>query len=97
MTKRLFVGNLAYTISEAQLESAFAEFGPSNVSIPTGPDGRAKGFAFVEVAGENLDAAIETMHGKGLGGRTLTVNEARPRPERRGGAGDRGASGGGDH
>lgn len=87
MSKRLYVGNLSYSTSEAQLESAFAAYGVSSVIIPTGPDGRSKGFAFLEVDAEQMGAAISAMHGQEMGGRTLAVNEARPRQERGSGGG----------
>jgi cold-inducible RNA-binding protein len=57
------------------------------VIIPTGPDGRGKGFAFLEVEDGQMEAAIAAMHGQDLAGRTLTVSEARPRPEHSSGGG----------
>ena len=94
MSKRLFVGGLSWQTTEAELESAFARWGGSNATIPTDRDsGGSKGFGFVEVADDQMNAAIAAMNGKGLGGRTLTVNEARPR-EDRGGSGGYGGGGG---
>lgn len=101
MSKRLFVGNLSFDTSEADLNAAFSPWGGSGASIPTDRDsGRGKGFGFVEVTEEQMNAAISAMNGKDLGGRTLTVNEARPREDRGGGGyggggGGRGGYGGG--
>ncbi|MFN3653587.1 MAG: RNA recognition motif domain-containing protein [Armatimonadota bacterium] len=94
MSKRLFVGNLSYNTTESDLQAAFEQFGCQSAVIPTDYDGRAKGFGFVEVDAEQMNNAISAMNGKDLGGRTLTVNEARPRPERTGGGG--GGYGGGN-
>jgi RNA recognition motif-containing protein len=95
MSKRLFVGNLSFDTSEADLESAFSEWGGSAATIPSNESGRPKGFGFVEVADEQMNAAITTMNGKDLAGRTLTVNEARPRVDRGGYGGSRGYGTGG--
>ncbi|HEU4754670.1 MAG TPA: RNA-binding protein [Armatimonadota bacterium] len=95
MSKRLFVGNLSYTTSEAQLQTAFAPFGCTTASIPTDYDGRGKGFGFVDVDPDQMNAAISAMNGKDLGGRPLTVNEARPKTERAGGGGYGGGGYGG--
>lgn len=97
MSKRLYVGNLSYAISETQLQDAFAPYGCTSAVLPTDPDGRGKGFGFVEVAEDQANAAISAMDGKEMGGRTLTVNEARPRTERGGGGygGNRGGGYGG--
>ena len=91
MSKRLFVGNLSWNTSEEALQAAFAPYGCTSAAIPTGHDGRAKGFGFVDVDADQMNAAISAMNGKDMGGRTLNVNEARPRPERSSG----GYSGGG--
>lgn len=100
MSKRLFVGNLSYGITEAQLQEAFAPYGCSSAVIPVDYDGRGKGFGFVDVEDDQMSAAISAMSGKEVGGRELTVNEARPRAERGGGGfnrgGDRGGSRGGE-
>lgn len=94
MSKRLYVGNLPYSVSEQQLQEAFAEWGATSVTLPTDDTGRPKGFGFVDIGEDSkADAAIQAMNGKQLGGRTLTVNEARPREER--GSGGGGYSGGG--
>ena len=94
MTKRLYVGNLAFQTTEDSLGDAFAQDGRqvSNVSIITDRDtGRSRGFGFVEMANDqDATAAIEALDGADLDGRTLKVNEARERPQQRGGGGDRG-------
>ena len=100
MSKRLFVGNLSFNTSEADLESAFSQWGGTGATIPTNESGRPKGFGFIDVSDDQLEAAISGMHGKELDGRTLTVNEARPREDRGGGGyggggGGRGGYGGG--
>ena len=100
MSKRLFVGNLSFNTSEADLESAFSQWGGTGATIPTNESGRPKGFGFIDVSDDQLEAAISAMHGKELDGRTLTVNEARPREDRGGGGyggggGGRGGYGGG--
>lgn len=94
MTKRLFVGNLSFDTTEDTLRDAFAEWGASSAAIPTGETGRPRGFGFVEVDDEKAEAAIASMNGTMLDGRAITVNEARPRPERSGYGGG-GRSGGG--
>ena len=103
MSKRLFVGNLSFNTSEAELHTAFAPYGCTSSTMPTDHDGRAKGFGFVDVADDQMSAAISAMNGKEVDGRALTVNEARPRPERTGGGsygggngGSRGGGGGGN-
>jgi RNA recognition motif-containing protein len=102
MSKRLFVGNLSFDISETELQEAFAAYGASGATIPTNDNGRPKGFGFVDVDDSKMAEAISAMDGKELGGRTIAVNEARPRPEvsthgnRTGGyGGGRGGYGGG--
>src|SRR5262245_22530604 len=96
MNKRLFVGNLSWEVAEADLEKAFAQWGGINASIPTERDsGRSRGFGFIEVPADQLDAAINAMNGKEIAGRPLTVNEARPREDRGGGGGGGYGGGGG--
>lgn len=95
MSKRLFVGNLSYNTTEASLQTAFAPYGCTTASIPTDYDGRGKGFGFVDVEDDQMNAAITAMNGKQVDGRPLTVNEARPRAERSGGGGYGGGGGGG--
>lgn len=96
MTK-LYVGNLSYQTSEAELRELFAQFGNvQSASLAMDREtGRPRGFGFVEMStAEEAQAAINGTHGKNFGGRDLTVNEARPR-EDRGGGGGRGGFGGG--
>jgi RNA recognition motif-containing protein len=94
MGTRLFVGNLPFTTDEAELRTLFAEGGRqvNEVKIVTDREtGRSRGFAFVEMGSqEEADAAVKTLNGSDLGGRALTVNEARdPMPRQGGGGGDR--------
>lgn len=94
-TKTLYVGNLPYSLTESDLTSAFANFGGRNARIIEG-----RGFGFVDIESEQLDEAVSAMNGKDLSGRTLTVNEARPKEDRprdnyrSGGGGGGGYSGG---
>jgi cold-inducible RNA-binding protein len=95
----IYVGNLSFETSEADLRAAFAAYGTvTSARIATDRDtGRARGFGFVEMADQGeAQAAIAALNGKDLQGRTLTVNEARPREDRGGGSrgGNRGYSGG---
>ncbi len=101
MGKKLYVGNLAYSVRDNDLEQAFGEFG-SIVSAKVMMErdtGRSKGFGFVEMGSDaEALAAIEAMNGHSLQGRALTVNEARPmeaRPPRSGGGGGGYGGGGG--
>jgi cold-inducible RNA-binding protein len=102
MSKKLYVGNLSYTVSNRELEEMFAAHGAvesANV-IMDRDTGRSKGFGFVEMGNDKeAQAAISALHGKDFDGRSLTVNEARPREERSGGGfgggGNRGGFGGG--
>lgn len=83
--KSLYVGNLPYRTTEDELRDMFEPFGPiGEIRVI-----ESKGFGFVDIPEENAAAAIEATNGKDLGGRTLTVNEARPRTERPGGGGGR--------
>jgi RNA recognition motif-containing protein len=102
MNKRLFVGNLSFEISEEELKNAFAAWGASGATIPMNQSGRPKGFGYVDVAAEQAQEAIAAMQGKEIGGRTLDISEAKPRPELNtwgsrppGGYGGRGRHGGG--
>ena len=92
-TKSLYVGNMSYNTTEGELRTMFEPYGPVAEVRIIGD----KGFAFVEIPEENMQAAIDATNGKESGGRTLTVNEARPRTERSGGGGGggRGYGGGG--
>lgn len=94
--KNIFVGNLSYGANEDELRSLFSAYGAvERVSIPTDRDtGRARGFAFVEMSNAaEADQAIAALNGTNFGGRTISVNEARPRTER-GGFGGGGGRGG---
>jgi RNA recognition motif-containing protein len=97
--KKLYCGNLAFGVTSDQLEQLFSQFGTvSSAQVITDREtGRSKGFGFVEMSTEaEAKAAIEGLHEKEHEGRSLTVNEARPREERGGGGGGgRGGYGGG--
>lgn len=91
MSKKLYVGNLSYTVSNRDLEEIFAAYGTvaSATVIMDRYSGRSKGFGFVEMSDDQeARAAISALHGKDFEGRSLTVNEARPREERSRGGGD---------
>jgi RNA recognition motif-containing protein len=93
----IFVGNLSYQTTEAELETAFGAFGAvERVSIVRDRDtGQPRGFAFVEMTNADQAAnAIQGLNGTEMGGRAINVNEARPREER-GGGGNRFGGGGG--
>jgi RNA recognition motif-containing protein len=89
----LYVGNLAYTVTESDLRTAFEAFGTvDRASVITDRDsGRSKGFGFVEMPNNSeADAAIKALNDTALNGRNIKVNEARPRenrPQRGGGGG----------
>src|SRR3954469_5100837 len=85
MAKKLYVGGLPYATTDTELREAFSQVGAveSAVIIMDKMSGRSKGFGFVEMASdEDAQKAIEQWNGKDFGGRTLTVNEARPMEER---------------
>ncbi len=88
--KTVYVGNLSYSTTVEELVEAFAPYGGSNVRIIEG-----RGFGFVDVNADQLEAAIEAFSGKQFGGRTLTVNEAQPKGSNRSGGGGGGRAGGG--
>jgi RNA recognition motif-containing protein len=95
----IYVGNLAYNVTEEDLKKAFETYGQvatANVIKDQYSD-RSKGFGFVEMPDQaEAQAAISGLNGKDLNGRTITVNEARPRADKdRGGFGGGGRSGGG--
>jgi cold-inducible RNA-binding protein len=93
----IYVGNLSFDTTERSLEAAFAGYGTvASARIATDRDtGRARGFGFVEMPNQaEAQAAIAGLNGKELDGRTLNVNEARPRGEGGGGAGGGGRGGG---
>jgi cold-inducible RNA-binding protein len=90
MSNKLYVGNLSFNTTEAELRDAFGQFGSvTDVHLPTDRDtGRPRGFAFVTLgSAEEGRLAAEKMNGTDLGGRSLTVNEARPKEEMGGGGG----------
>src|SRR5438067_2610974 len=100
MGNKLYVGNLAYSIRDDDLQQAFAQFGTvASAKVMMDRDtGRSKGFGFVEMGSDaEAQSAINGMNGQALDGRALVVNEARPREERPGGfgGGGGGRSGGG--
>ena len=104
MSTRLYVGNLNFRTTSDELREVFSQAGEvENATVVEDRDtGRSRGFGFVEMAtAEGAAAAIDQFNGKEFGGRTLTVNEARPRVERGGygggggRGGDRGYGGGG--
>ncbi len=101
MAKRIYVGGLPYSATESDLEDLFAAHGNvTSASVITDKyTNQAKGFGFVEMATDaEADAAISALNGSMMGGRSLTVNEAKPREERStggGGGGSRGGYGGG--
>src|SRR5258705_512515 len=95
MSRKLYVGNFPYETGETELQELFARAGTvETVRVMRDmATGRARGFAFVEMAtDEEAQKAITQLHEHQLGGRGLTVNEARPKPE--GGAGRNGGGGG---
>jgi len=99
MSMKLYVGNLSFQTSSEDLQQLFSQAGTvqsANV-IEDRETGRSRGFAFVEMANdEDAAKAIAALNGKEVGGRSLNVNEARPKPERgSGGGGYRGGGGGG--
>lgn len=101
MAKKLFVGNLSFSVTEDDLKEAFSKIGEvASVKLITdAATGRSRGFAFVEMAADDdADKAIAGLNGTPLMDRTLNVSEARPQRERSGprsGSGDRGRRGGG--
>jgi cold-inducible RNA-binding protein len=98
MGKKLYVGNLSYDTTDSVLEQMFAAHGTveSAQVIMDRDTGRSKGFGFVEMSSEQeAKAAINALNGQEVNGRSLTVNEARPREERGGGRSGGGYGGGG--
>ena len=98
MGKKLYVGNLPYSVADSDLQRLFEAHG-SVVSAQVIMDrdtGRSKGFGFVEMGNDSeAQAAIAALNGSEVDGRSLTVNEARPKPDGGGGRGGRGGYGGG--
>ena len=96
MGKKLYVGNLPYSVTDSELQQMFATHGTvtSAQVIMDRDTGRSKGFGFVEMANDaEAQAAIDVLNGQQMGGRPLTVNEARPK-EGGGGGGGGGGRGG---
>lgn len=93
MAKKLYVGGLAYSVTEQELETLFAEIGKvtSAAVIKDRDSGQSKGFGFVEMEDDAAAVkAIKELNGKELSGRSITVNEARPQEDRRSGGGNGG-------
>ena len=100
MGKRLYVGNLDYGVTDSDLEQLFAAHGTveSAQVVMDRDTGRSKGFGFVEMSNDQeAQAAIAALNGKDSGGRSLTVNEAKPREDRGGGRGGYGGGGRGGY
>ncbi len=104
MGRKLYVGNLSFSVDSTALERLFAEYGTvESASVVTDREsGRSRGFGFVEMSSpEEAEAAINALNGQDHNGRALTVNEAKPREDRPrgggggGGFGGRGGGGGG--
>lgn len=98
MSTKLYVGNLAFSVTENGLQDLFSEHGPvaETALVLDRATGQSRGFGFVTMAtAEGAQAAIAALNGKEFQGRTLTVNEARPREERGGGGSFGGGGGGG--
>lgn len=97
MSKKLYIGNLSYDVSNSDLEALLSAHGTvqSAEVIMDRSTGRSKGFGFVEMnSDDEAQAAIDALNGKDHGGRSLTVNEAKPRAPRTGGGGGYGGGGG---
>jgi RNA recognition motif-containing protein len=95
MARKLYVGNLPYEVGEADLQTLFAAAGTvETVNVMRDmATGRARGFAFIEMSTDDeAKKAIAQFNEYAMGGRNLTVNEARPKPERAGGFGGNGGS-----
>ena len=96
MSKNIFVGNLPFSTTSDELREIFSEYGNvTRAQVATDRDtGRSRGFGFVEMS-EGADEAIDNLNGAEFGGRTLTVNEAKPREDRPRSASGRGGYAGG--
>ena len=99
MSTKLFVGNLAFQTTSEDLQELFSQVGTveSASVVEDRMTGRSRGFAFIEMDKDAAASAIEKFNGVELNGRTINVNEARPRPERSFGGGGRGGGGGGGY
>jgi len=98
MGRKLYVGNLSYSVRDSDLQDLFAAHGTVDSAqvIMDRDTGRSKGFGFVEMSSDQeAQAAISALNGREVEGRSLTVNEARPREEGGGGGRGRGGYGGG--
>lgn len=98
MAKKIYVGNLAFSVTDDELQQAFSSFG--NVAsarvVIDKMSGRSKGFGFVEIEDDGAaDEAINKMNGQTIAGRAVRVSEAKPQEPRTGGGGGRGGFGGG--
>ena len=96
MSKNLYVGNLSFSTTSDDLRQAFAQYGTVSTAqvVMDRETGRSRGFGFVEMS-DGAEAAIAALNGADLQGRSISVNEARPREERGGGGGGGGGRGGG--
>jgi RNA recognition motif-containing protein len=97
--KKIFVGNFSFSTTESELRQMFEPYGAvDSVTVVTDRDtGRSRGFGFVEMPNNNeAESAIAALNGQDAGGRSLTVNEARPKTDRGGPRGGRGGGGGRD-
>jgi len=92
---KIYVGNMSFDTTQASLEALFSNYGNiQEVAVVTDRDtGRPRGFGFVTMDDDGARAAIEALNGTEFEGRTLTVNEAKPRENRGGGGGGRGGGG----
>ena len=97
MAKRIYVGGLPYSFADQDLENLFAAHGAvtSAQVVSDRYTGQSKGFGFVEMSEADATAAINSLNGTSVGGRSITVNEAKPREERSSGGGGGGYGGGG--
>jgi len=91
-TKTLYVGNLSYSVNEGDLQNHFSKYNATNPRIIEG-----RGFGFVDIDADQLEAAIAECNQKEMAGRTLTVNEAQPKSSGGGGGGGRSSGGGGGY
>jgi cold-inducible RNA-binding protein len=99
LTQRIYVGNLSFDSTEAEVTQLFSQCGEViSCALPTDREtGRPRGFGFVEMSSEDAKKAIQTLDGKDFGGRSLRVNEAQPREQRSGGGGGGYGGGGGGY
>ena len=97
MTKKLYIGNLPFSATEAELKEVFEQHGTvESINVITDREtGRPRGFAFIEMEDSGADAARQALDGKDIGGRNIRVDEAHDRRGGGGGGGGRGGGGGG--